>query len=401
MDAAYEGLMRGDRDYRRAVLAMLAAGLATFNALYTTQALLPMLVDDLGITPTESALTVSAATGMLAVCIVPASILSERFGRGRILIISALTATVLGLFLPFAPDALTLIALRGLQGMAIAGVPAVAMTWLSEELHPDALSKAMGLYVAGTTVGGLTGRLIPAGLLTFLDWRGAMLVGAMVALLAAIIMTVLLPRQRLFSSKPIRVKTELAAMIGHWRNPHLAALFLIAFLGMGVFVSLYNYFGFRMINHFNLSPALVGLVFLMYLSGTWSSAKAGDFTDRFGRGPTLVGCTLALFFGALATASQFLAIALIGLFIFTFSFFAMHSLASSWIGHVATHHRAEASSMYLFCYYAGSSLIGASTGLIFVGLPWWGFILTLAAILVPVIAVALALSRHERRILSS
>lgn len=390
------GLTRTDRDYRRAVLAMLAAGLATFNALYATQALLPTLVDDLGITPTEAALTVSATTGMLAVCIVPMSILSERFGRGRLLIISALTATALGLVLPLAPDATTLILLRALQGIAIAGVPAVAMTWLSEELDPAHLGRAMGIYVAGTTVGGLTGRLIPAGLLEIVDWRTSLVASSAVALAMAAVMTVLLPKQRRFEPKKIGPRSEIAAMLGHLGNPRLLGLFIIAFVGMGVFVSLYNFFGFRMIDHFGLSPALVGVVFFMYLSGTWSSARAGAMTDKYGRGRVLIAGAALMLVGLLATMSAWLPGALIGLFLFTASFFAMHSTASSWIGLAATSHRAEASSMYLFSYYAGSSLVGAATGVVFARTSWPGFILILAAILLGVVVTAAALARAER-----
>ena len=390
------GLTRTDRDYRRAVLAMLAAGLATFNALYATQALLPTLVDDLGITPTEAALTVSATTGMLAVCIVPMSILSERFGRGRLLVISALTATALGLVLPLAPDATTLILLRALQGIAIAGVPAVAMTWLSEELDPAHLGRAMGIYVAGTTVGGLTGRLIPAGLLEIVDWRTSLVASSAVALAMAVVMTALLPKQRRFEPKKIGPRSEIAAMLGHLGNPRLLGLFIIAFVGMGVFVSLYNFFGFRMIDHFGLSPALVGVVFFMYLSGTWSSARAGAMTDKYGRGRVLIAGAALMLVGLLATMSAWLPGALIGLFLFTASFFAMHSTASSWIGLAATSHRAEASSMYLFSYYAGSSLVGAATGVVFAWTSWPGFILILAAILLGVVVTAAALARAER-----
>lgn len=390
------GLTRTDRDYRRAVLAMLAAGLATFNALYATQALLPTLVDDLDITPTEAALTVSATTGMLAVCIVPMSILSERFGRGRLLVISALTATALGLALPLAPDAATLILLRALQGIAIAGVPAVAMTWLSEELDPAHLGHAMGIYVAGTTVGGLTGRLIPAGLLEIVDWRTSLVVSSAVALAMAVVMTVLLPKQRRFEPKRIGPRSEVAAMLGHLGNPRLLGLFIIAFVGMGVFVSLYNFFGFRMVDHFGLSPALVGVVFFMYLSGTWSSARAGAMTDKYGRGRVLIAGAALMLVGLLATMSAWLPGALIGLFLFTASFFAMHSTASSWIGLAATSHRAEASSMYLFSYYAGSSLVGAATGVVFAWTSWSGFILILAAILLGVVITAAGLARAER-----
>ena len=391
------GLRRGDRDYRRASLAMLAVGLAVFNTLYATQAMLPILVSDLDVSPTTAALTVSAATGALAVCVVPASILSERFGRGPILLTSALAAAVVGLLLPLAPDATTLILLRALQGALVAGTPAVAMTWLSEEIDPLDLGRAMGLYIAGNTVGGLTGRLIPAGLLEFTHWRWALLVSALVALSFAIITAVLLPRQKRFTPQPIHPRHVLRSMISHWRDWRLAGIFLIAFIGMGVFVSVYNFIGFRMIDHFGLSPGLVGAVFIMYLSGTWSSARAGALSDRLGRGTVLIGGAALMWVGLIMMASPWLWLTLLGLFVFTAAFFAMHSTASSWIGVIATKGRAEASSMYLFCYYAGSSLLGGAAGWAFSALPWFGFIGVVALVLVFVIIVAAALARRDAR----
>lgn len=62
----------------------------------------------------------------------------------------------------------------------------------------------------------------------------------------------------------------------------------------------------------------------------------------------------------------------------TASFFAAHSIASGWVGALAEHNRAEASSMYVLCYYLGSSVVGALSGLVFTALPWWGFVGTLA-----------------------
>lgn len=107
--------------YRKVILAMVGAGLASFNALYCTQALLPVLSEDLHVTPATASLTVSATTGMLALSIIPASIISERFGRKRIIMLSALSATMLGLLLPLSTSVGMLIILRGLQGIAVAG----------------------------------------------------------------------------------------------------------------------------------------------------------------------------------------------------------------------------------------------------------------------------------------
>ncbi len=376
---------------------MLAVGLAVFNALYATQAMLPMLTADLEVSPTAAALTVSAATGALAVCIVPASILSERYGRGRVLIISALAATAVGLLLPLAPDAGTLIVMRAVQGALIAGTPAVAMTWLSEEMDQRDLGRAMGLYISGNTLGGLSGRLIPAGLLEFTSWRWALFITAAVALVFAVVTALALPTQRRFTPRPITLRHEAAAMAGHLRTPRLVALFAVAFVGMGVFVSVYNFFGFRLIDDFGLSPALVGAVFVMYLAGTWSSARAGVLSDRVGRGTVMLGGAAGMWLGLWAVAAGWLWLALVGLFVFTASFFAMHSTASSWIGVIATENRAEASSMYLFCYYTGSSLIGGASGWAFSALPWTGFIAVLTAVLFVAVAVAAVMAARERQ----
>ena len=134
----------------------------------------------------------------------------------------------------------------------------------------------MGLYIAGTSVGGLTGRLIPTGLVEMSTWRWALFGSALVSLAFAITSWLLLPAQRNFRPKSIHLTSESRALFGHWANRDLALLFLTAFLSMGTFVSMYNFLTFRLIDDFGLAPSLAGLAFLFYLSGTWSSARAGS-----------------------------------------------------------------------------------------------------------------------------
>lgn len=392
-------MRKGSLEYRRASIGMLLVGLAIFSALYATQALLPTLTREMDIEPSTAALTVSAATGALAICVVPASILSEKFGRGRVLIISALAATGLGLALPLAQTIGQLVALRAIQGALLAGTPAVAMAWLSEELDERDLAGAMGLYIAGTSVGGLTGRLIPAFMLEFTGWRWALATSAAVSLMLAIATALLLPEQRNFHPKAsIRPGAEFRAVAQHLGNPRLVGLVATAFIAMGVFVSMYNFFGFRAINDFGLAPSLAGLTYVMYLSGTWSSARAGSFVARFGRGRVVLAAAVLMLTGALVGASGNLYVTLFGLLIFTASFFALHSTASGWVGLIADKDRAEASSLYVFCYYMGSSLLGATTGWAFEALSWAGFVGVLAAMLAVLIAIAGALAVAEKRL---
>lgn len=382
----------------RAMVAMLFVGLAIFSGLYSTQAMLPTFVEVLGFTPTEAALTVSAATGALALCIVPLSILSERFGRGRLLVISAVLATILAFAVPLVGEnVLAIIAVRALQGAVLAGAPAVAMAWLSEELDEDILPRAMGLYIAGNTLGGIAGRLIPTGLLDFTGWRGALLGSAAVSAIFAILFVILLPKQENFRPKKLHFKAEIRAMINHWRNLELGLLFLFAFLGMGAFVSMYNFITFRLIHHFGLPVTLTGLVFLMYLAGTWSSARVGTIINKYGHSKTFVVSAVLYALGIVMTLGP-LPVLLAGMFIFTAGFFAAHSTASGWVGQAAATNRAEASSMYLLCYYAGSSAVGAASGLVFEATSWTGFIAFISCFTVAVILLGAWLLKSTSRV---
>lgn len=390
------GLGPGDPGYRRIMVAAAAAGLASFNAMYLTQALLPSIHDDLGVSPTMAALTVSATTGMLALAVMPVSILSERVGRRRVLMVSVLVATALSLLLTLAPGIETLIVLRALQGVAVAGVPAVMMSYLSEEIRSDHLGRVMGLYIAGTTLGGLLGRLIPSGALGFTDWRGAVLAGGVVAFALAVLCAWALPGQRNFTPKKITLANELAAFRHHWHNPALVALFILPFLMMGAFVSLYNYLGFRLTGEFGLTEVIAGMVFVLYLSGTWSSARAGALVTRYGVGRVLILSTMLATVGLLLALVPNLVITIVGVLIYTASFFAVHSTASTLVGQLADRDRAEASSTYVMSYYLGSSVIGWLAGYVF-DLGWGALIGALVALQLAALALCTVAVRGSAR----
>ena len=378
--------------YRKVILAMVGAGLASFNALYCTQALLPVLSEDLHVTPATASLTVSATTGMLALSIIPASIISERFGRKRVIMLSALSATLLGL-LPLSMSVGMLITLRGLQGIAVAGVPATAMAYLSEEIHPKHVPQVMGLYVAGTSVGGLSGRVIPSGVLEFASWRWALAATVAVAIIFAFITSWALPDQQRFQPKRLTFRSDFSAIAQHMKNPRLSALFTLAFLFMGAFVSLYDYVGYRLTGHFGLNDGVAGAIFFLYLSGTWSATQAGTMVHKFGRARVLVGSIVGMMIGMAVLFSPELISSILGILLFTACFFAAHSVASGWVGVVATSNRAEASSMYLFCYYMGSSIVGWLSGHVLHSWEWGGLVVWLLAGLAIATVIALFIAR--------
>ncbi len=352
-------LRPGQRDFRRSNLALFAAGVATFVLLYSTQGLLPLLSSSLDLTPGQASWTASAATLGLALGLLPASALSDRYGRTAVMTGSVLAASLLALALPFAPGLGTLVALRVLQGAALAGLPATAMAYLAEEVHPSALASAMGLYVAGNSIGGMSGRLVSGWVGAAWGWRWGLAASALLALLAAAAFRALIPAARHFRRTPVDARALGRTVAAHLRNPLLLRLYALGLLFMAVFGAVYNTVGFRLIAApFNLPQSVAASIFVVYLVGTASSAGAGRLTARLGRRGTLYVAITLTAAGLLLSLAGSLLCALLGLVLITAGFFAGHATASSSVGRTAQHGRAQASALYLIAYYLGNSLGG-------------------------------------------
>jgi MFS transporter, YNFM family, putative membrane transport protein len=350
--------------YRRALLALFAAGLATFVLMYATQALLPAISADLSLSPAQSSLTVSAATGALAVALLPMSALSEKYGRTRVMTASVFAAAVLALLIPFAPDLTSLVVLRTVQGVALAGLPATAMAYLAEEVDSSAIASAIGLYVAGNSIGGMLSRVLTGAIAQFWGWRAALLGVGLAALACAVAFRVLIPPARHFRPGPINPAALWRTVTGHLGNPLLRRLFALGLLFQAVFGAVYTVLGYRLsADPFGLSQTAIGFIFVVYLVGTFASAASGTLQARLGRrGALHIGICLTAG-GLLLSLSGSLTWILLGLVLITGGFFTGHAVASSAVSRTATTGRAQASALYLTAYYFGNSLggtVGAS-----------------------------------------
>jgi YNFM family putative membrane transporter len=346
----------GGPGYRRMSFALFLAGVATFALLYSTQALLPLVSADFGVSASEASWTVSAATGGLALFVLPMSALSERFGRRTLMTASLAVAVTVGLLVPFAPSIGALVALRAVQGAALAGLPASATAYLAEEVRPKALITAIGLFVAGNSVGGMSGRVITGWVAQEWGWRAAVGTIGLIAVVCAAAFRLLLPPPRHFAPGSLRPRVLARTVRDHLSNPLLCRLYAIGALFMMVFGGVYTVIGYRLSEApFSLPQGVVGSVFLVYLVGTVSASTAGRLADRLGRRGSLYlagGTTTA---GLLLTLGDSVALVLPGLVLITAGFFAGHAVASSSVSHTAKKGRAQASALYQSAYYIGSS----------------------------------------------
>ncbi|WP_313523555.1 MFS transporter [Stutzerimonas kunmingensis] len=383
MIAEHAHLSRGTPDYRRATFALFCAGFATFALLYCIQPLLPMLATHFSVSAASSSLALSLTTLSLAVCLLISGALAESWGRKPVMAAALGLASLLGLASVLVDSWQLLLALRALLGLALSGLPALAMAYVGEEFEPESLPAAMGLYIGGTALGGMLGRLL-SGLLSDLGgWQLALGGIASLGLLALVVFVWLLPPSRHFTAQPLSLRILLTNFRLHLGNPVLRGLFLQGFLLMGGFVALFNYIGFRLAGEpFGLSSTLIGLLFVVYLGGIFSAGWAGRLVPRFGARQVLRGGVALMLIGVGLCATSWLVSIVLGLGLFTLGFFAAHAVASGQVGSHAKGARAQASALYLCAYYLGSSVVGYGAGYVWDHAGWLPLMALLAALFV-------------------
>jgi MFS transporter, YNFM family, putative membrane transport protein len=368
-------IKRGTKSFRMANLALFAGGFNTFAILWSTQPLLPEIAKEFHLTPAASSLTLSCTTIALAFSMLFVGSLSEVFGRKSFMTVTLLVSSIIAILTALSPSFHILLFFRILQGVVLAGMPAIAMAYLGEEIDPPSLGMAMGLYISGNSIGGMSGRFISGAITDYFDWKISLVVIGVVSLLASFSFWFTLPNSSHFKPRKFKIGKLVKSQLSQFKEPGLIYLFGIGFLLMGSFVSLYNYLGFQLLSPpYNLSQTMVGFIFVVYIVGTFSSTWMGMLADQFGRRKILQISLLILLIGACITLDTHLWLKFIGLAIFTFGFFAGHSIASGWIGKLSTHDKAQASSLYLFFYYVGSSIGGTAGGIFYKDYGWVGVI---------------------------
>lgn len=388
-------IKRGTPQFIRVTLALFSAGLATFALLYCVQPILPLLSQEFGVSPAASSLSLSVSTALLALGLLITGPLSDAIGRKSVMVTALMLASVCTLLSATMTSWHGILLMRALTGLALSGVAAVGMTYLSEEIHPSFIAFSMGLYISGNSIGGMSGRLLSGVIADFFSWRVAIATIGCFALASALMFWKILPPSRHFRPSSLRPRSLLINFRLHWRDRGLPLLFAEGFLLMGSFVTLFNYIGYRLVSPpWSLNQAIVGLLSIVYLTGTWSSPKAGAMTTRYGRGTVVLFSTGVMLAGLLLTAFSSLWLILPGMMLFSAGFFAAHSVASGWIGPRARRAKGQASSLYLFSYYLGSSLAGTAGGLFWHNFGWPGITMFISALLVIALLIGLHLKKR-------
>nr|WP_223844824.1 MULTISPECIES: MFS transporter [Providencia] len=381
-------IQRDDALYLRVTLSFFTVGFATFALLYFVQPILPMLSADFNVSPATASLSLSLSTGLMALGLLVTGPISDAIGRKNVMVISLTCAAIFTLMSSVMQSWQGILIARALVGLSLSGVAAVAMTYLSEEIHPSYVALSMGLYISGNSIGGMSGRLMTGVVADYYSWRVAVVILGTLALIAAIGFWRLLPPSQHFRATSLKPRNLWVNLHLHLRDKGLPWLFIEGFVLMGAFVTMYNYIGYRLLEPpYNFSQSVVGFLSIIYLTGTYSATKTGSLTQKYGYGRVLIAAIGMMLIGVVLTLHPNIWIILTGMTVLTAGFFAGHSVASSWVGRRAKRARGQASSLYLFSYYAGSSIAGTLGGVFWSFYGWNGVALFISVILLLGVAI--------------
>lgn len=328
-----------------------------------------------GVSLATGSLAVSASTIGMATGLFLFAFKADTFKRERLMSLSLILSALLTITSAFMSHFVLLLLLNFLKGIALSGVSAVALAYLSDEIEPGKIGLAISLYLSGNTIGGMTGRVTGSLLAGWGGWQQAVWAIGITSLLLGYLFYWKIPASSQVSQNSISIKEKLQQMKDLLSKRLFIGMYLIAALAMGVFVSVYNYISIQLESpRYGLPHQMIAMIFVMYLTGVAGSIIVGKLSDKH-RPERLLRYSLILLGAGLSMLLIPRLWALIaGLGILTFAFFSTHTIASRIVSVNASRSKSSATSIYWLSYYAGSSIIGSLTGIILTLFGWDTFV---------------------------
>ena len=341
------------------VWTVVLAGLCAFLNLYATQPILPLLAQTFHVGKAGVSLTVLASTLGVALAAPFMGVLADHAGRRRIIIASALALGLTSVLAATSANLPQLVFWRFLQGAFTSGVFAVTVTYINEEWKPAKAGAAMAAYVSGTVIGGFCGRATTGFVTEYASWRMALVVLGLADLIMTGVLWRWLPVER-FAGPLQRSGAMFGAVMGHLRNRALLARYGVGFCVLFSQVATFTYVTFYLaVPPFNLRPALLGLIFVVFLVGAAATPMAGWWVDRVGPRATLKVAAILGMTGVLLTTEARIWAVAAGLSIECSAVFIAQAAVSRSLGQCATEYRGLAVGLYATSYYLGGS-VGAT-----------------------------------------
>ena len=386
------------QDYKKVTLGLGLGSFLVFYNLYYFQPLLPYFMVKFNATELQVNWLFSSTTLAVAISLLPWAILSEVIGRRPIMRCSLVLIPCINFLMFISPDLHTLILLRALLGIALAGFIAVAVAYMAEEFAPPALLIAVGGYISANTLGGIIGRIYGGVMTDAIGLHWTILAMSELSGIALLIIFPLILKQRHFIAQPGRLRTHGKQILRHIKTPTLILAMLIGGLNFAVFINVFSVMGFKLsAAPISLPASLLSLMFLCYLSGTLSARLSGRWMHSHNLfSGLLLGIGISVL-GLIIISVQTMIAIIIGLLVLSAGAFFIHALAYSHIGRSATQGKSTATALYLVMYYSGGSVGGFILIYCWQVGGWWTVLTATSIIHTLMVALVFALKFVSRR----
>jgi predicted MFS family arabinose efflux permease len=368
-----------NQSFRRAAVGI--PGFCTFLILYAPQSLLPTLTQEFGATPRDISLTMTATAFAIAISAPFAGAMADMLGRKRIIVAAMLLLTIPTVMIALSSSLHALVFWRFMQGLVLPPIFTVVVAYIGEEWPPAEATGVTGLYMSATSIGGFCGRFFSGVLADTVGWRNGFIVLAAVLFVCGLAVATILPREKNFVRQE-GVAASARQMLEHLRNPRLLAIYAVGFGTLFNFVALFTYVGFVLAAPpYNLSPTLLGAIFVTYLVGAVAVLWLGRAVARLGRRTLVIGTIGVWMCGALLMLVPSLWAILAGLAIAAGCGFVTQATSTSSVALTAESGRTAAIGLYATFFYVGGGVGATLPGLTWNAAGWPGCVAMVIAML--------------------
>jgi YNFM family putative membrane transporter len=350
-------------DHRR--IAVGLAGFCAFINLYMPQALLPSLAQDFAVGAAEISTIITASTLAIALTAAFTGALADVLGRKRVITAAMIAIVVPTLMVALAPSVPAMIVWRFVQGLLLPPIFVVTVAYIGDEWPTAEVPGIAGLFIAGSSLGGFSGRFVTGILADLVGWRGAFLAVAVMTLASAAAVAWLLPHERKFV-RSVGLTASLRQMMRHLRNGQLLATYAVGFGVLFNFIATFTYVSFHLAAPpYGFSASLLGAIFITYLVGTVTTPMAGQAINRFGRRAFMLGTIGVWIGGALLMLAPQLPAIIAGLTLCAACGMLCQAISTGYVTATAKDGRSSAVGLYVTAFY-----IGGGAGASLPGLTW-------------------------------
>jgi len=369
---------------------------------FTTQPIFTLYVLEMGASLLQLGFILSIQSILMVVVRIPFTIVAERIGKNRMLVIAFIIQATAPLLYAFAPDPTWFYIIPFYQIIASGSFNQIAMATASNMAPAKRQGDALGRYMTFMSMGMFVGPLITSFLVAFISYRQLYLVTALFPAVGLALFLRYMPKEEVMSQTLADPEGEKTSTVDTLRvilrNRNVLVLTLIRTtysMSNTVFTSLFALYA---VERLGFTPSMASLLFsVVGFSNAFIKFPAGRLADRLGAKMVLMASfsTLILVFVSLAYLRGFVPI-LVSLVLFgacwgTRAVTEWTTLANT----VTAETKAMAMSYLSSIWGVGATLGSLMVGLVGGALPFSTIFLILALINVPALPAIYVMKGSE------